>query len=293
MPVRVSFRIRIVEKRSDSLIIIFDYLWKRNLEKAYRKKRKIMEKQFNSLKSAQWFQRQTFNKSFSEGPFIGAVAELSYVKRTEFALRFALPSFRVLDIGCGDGTVTKRIASRVKEVVALDISEKAIEVANRFNPDPRIEYLKSPVEEYSQNKPFNMVLMFEVVEHLYSPGDILAQAYTLLDKKGVIIISTPNFMRLTRRIKLAWPVRPIRRALGKNSLRINIDHIKEYTCGELKDLLAKHSFKVLAREGAVIWTNTVGGDLFRDYLPLQRLNFNMGSLFPQVAGCMFIAAQKV
>lgn len=245
------------------------------------------------LKEVQEFQRQTYNRSFQTGPFGGAVAELSCQTRAAFALRFARPFFRVLDMGCGDGTITKKVAEHVREITALDISEKAIEIALRFNMYPKIQYLNIPVEDYQPDKPFNIVLMFEVVEHLYNPAAVFKKVYSLLDKEGIVIISTPNFMRLTRRIKLAPGIRHIRKTLGKDSWRINIDHIKEYTHTELKSLLCQCGFKIIARAGAIIWTDTIGGNLLRNCMSLQRLNFNIGSLFPQIAGAMFIAARKI
>lgn len=80
----------------------------------------------------------------------------------------------------------------------------------------------------------HLVIMAEVIEHLYtSPQIILGCIHEWIEKRGYLIIQTPNAVRLSRRIKFL---------LGKNPQemirqeRYNPGHFREYTKDELIDL---------------------------------------------------------
>jgi SAM-dependent methyltransferase len=45
------------------------------------------------------------------------------------------PADRVLEIGCGIGRITRVLASRAREVVALDVSDEMLKLAREYNPD--------------------------------------------------------------------------------------------------------------------------------------------------------------
>jgi ubiquinone biosynthesis O-methyltransferase len=244
-------------------------------------------------KDCQEKQRVIFNKSFANGPFVGVVAELSYKKRIDFSLRFIPTGGIVLDFGCGDGHVTKGILQKAKKVTAIDISESAIEVAKEFNNHPDITYLNIALEDFNSNEKFDSVMMFEILEHVFDSEAVLKKVWGLLKDKGTLILSTPNFLRLTRRMKQLYGVRQIRKKMGKDSKRIGCDHIHEFTYSELKNMLNRCGFEILDYEGLILLNDTVGGHLLRSVYWVQRLNFYLGRLFPSVSGHFFIAAQKI
>lgn len=246
-----------------------------------------------SLVECQQIQRKIFNRSFADGPFLGVVAEMAYRKRVEFALRFVPNSATVLDFGCGDGRVTKGMLAQAKKVIGIDISEQAVEVAKKFNNHADITYLHTTIEDFSSDLRFDAILMFEIIEHVFNPQLIFQKVNGLLKEKGVLMLSTPNFLRLTRRIKQLYGIRQIRMRMGKNPNKIGCDHVREYTYGEVKAMLQEAGFDILAYEGVILWTDTVGGDLLRSVYWVQKLNFFLGSLFPSISGHIFIAAQKI
>ena len=53
----------------------------------------------------------------------------------------------VLDIGCGDGVLSRAMSERGARVTAFDISREQIELAKKLTPDERITYsVSSPAE---------------------------------------------------------------------------------------------------------------------------------------------------
>ena len=253
---------------------------------------KIRMENVKSLKKAIEIQEKIFDKDFSQGPFSGTVQELAYSKRVSFSRLFTKSSDKVLSVGCGDGTVVKGVSDAVKRVVAIDISQQAINVAKKFNNSLNISYIKKNIEDFNPEEKFNAALLFEVIEHLFQPKEALTKIYNILNDDGIILISTPNYNRATRRVKKLPIINFIRKLQGKDSERINCDHFQEYTYKQLEVFLKDAGFTIIRREGIIFWTNTVGGSIGKELRWLQKINFYLGSLFPSIAGHMYIAAQK-
>src|SRR5688572_17599729 len=57
---------------------------------------------------------------------------------------------KVLDVGCGAGFVTRKIAESSKNIIGIDISEVSVEVAKKRNGKVKnIQFLHSSVEQFS------------------------------------------------------------------------------------------------------------------------------------------------
>ena len=74
---------------------------------------------------------------------------------------------RVLDVGCGEGSLTVAVAVRARHVVGIDIDAPTLEVARRDASAPNVEYvlgdfLAHPLEPAS----FDAVVSVAVVHHV-------------------------------------------------------------------------------------------------------------------------------
>jgi len=89
-------------------------------------------------------------------------------------------------------------------------------------------------ERWRQDLPrYDVVVMAEVIEHLHtSPRLVLGFLYTLMRPGGVLIVQTPNAVRLGARLKLLAGRNPY--ALIREDIA-NPDHFREYTLRELRD----------------------------------------------------------
>jgi cyclopropane-fatty-acyl-phospholipid synthase len=85
---------------------------------------------------------------------------------------------RILDIGCGWGSVLKRSveAHDVKHATGLTLSENQAKWIASFN-DPRIEARLESWSDYSPDKPFDAIISIGAFEHFAKPG--LTEAETL------------------------------------------------------------------------------------------------------------------
>lgn len=101
------------------------------------------------------------------------------------------PHTRVLEIGCGVGTLAHRLTNQGCQVVATDISNNAIAHGRKKYPD--LELLVSPAEELPfPDDHFDLVVSFDLLEHLFYVDRHLAEVKRILRPKGYYLFATPN-----------------------------------------------------------------------------------------------------
>jgi SAM-dependent methyltransferase len=94
-----------------------------------------------------------------------------------------------LEIGCGTGEFTRLLASRAKNVVAVDLSPQMIRLANSQSADyQNIEYLPGDVMSLSfPDERYDCIVSVATLHHL-SLGQALLKMKDALKPNGVLII---------------------------------------------------------------------------------------------------------
>ncbi|MBD2364217.1 methyltransferase domain-containing protein [Anabaena minutissima FACHB-250] len=99
---------------------------------------------------------------------------------------------RVLDLGCGSGNLSHKIAQQGYEVVGVDDSQSGILLASQNFPDCRfVQASIYNLPENHLNQSFDIVIAAEVIEHLFYPRELLRAAKRYLKPEGRLIITTP------------------------------------------------------------------------------------------------------
>lgn len=119
-------------------------------------------------------------------------------------------SGRLLDVGCSAGFFLKEARAAGWEVCGVELSEDTAAIARRrFGLDVRTGML---TDDLFVPGSFDMVTLWDVVEHLKDPISVLATAKQLLKRDGVLFIETPNidglFPRLSYKVAALldyWP----------------------------------------------------------------------------------------
>lgn len=104
---------------------------------------------------------------------------------------------RVLDVGCGGGILSDSMARRGAEVLGIDLSDKALKVAQLHALEARterVEYRAVAAEALAQEQPagFDVVTCMEMLEHVPDPAAIVRACATLLRPGGWVFFSTLN-----------------------------------------------------------------------------------------------------
>jgi len=114
----------------------------------------------------------------------------------------------VIELGCGTGITTKMIAEKVKKVIAIDQSKKAIEIAKKYVNKPNVTFICDDIFNVSGIKA-KKVLSNICVSPVFSEKSNRIKNF--LKKGGEIYFSLPNQFFKRRRKKL-W-VDEVRRYL--------------------------------------------------------------------------------
>ena len=99
----------------------------------------------------------------------------------------------VLDAGCGAGYGTARLASAARLVVALDLSLDAVQHAAAEHRRENIIFVAARCESLPfAASAFDVVCLFEVIEHVPDDERLMAEVCSVVKPDGVLIASTPN-----------------------------------------------------------------------------------------------------
>jgi SAM-dependent methyltransferase len=120
-----------------------------------------------------------------------------HVARYTFAARLARGK-RVLDAGCGAGYGSAELAQAADSVVGVDRAAEAIAFAraNYCLPNLRFEQASCDALPHPSGS-FDLVVAFEVIEHLDHWREFLLEVRRVLAPAGQLIISTPNKLYYT------------------------------------------------------------------------------------------------
>jgi 2-polyprenyl-6-hydroxyphenyl methylase/3-demethylubiquinone-9 3-methyltransferase len=110
--------------------------------------------------------------------------------------RRPLEGLRILDIGCGGGLVSEPLARLGASVTGVDAGEANIKAATVHAEGGGlvVDYRVGTVEGLiaAREKPFDVVLSLEVVEHVTDPARFLADCASLVRPGGLMMAATLN-----------------------------------------------------------------------------------------------------
>lgn len=166
---------------------------------------------------------------------------------------------RVLDLGCGNGSLSHELSKLGFEVCGIDRSGSGVHIAREAFPE--VQFALGDVEEELSPDPFHaesfdLVVSTEVVEHLYRPRRLVYNAFQLLKPSGHFIVSTPYH---------GWLKNVVLALGGKMDNHFTAlwdgGHIKFWSRETLSELLTEQGFTDLRFVGAgrvpYIWKSMI------------------------------------
>jgi SAM-dependent methyltransferase len=147
-----------------------------------------------------------------------------HLARYHFAARLAR-SKRVLDAGCGTGYGSALLAQDALVVFGVDLDAQAAAYAHAGYSQPNLFFSRGscaalPIASAS----LDLIVAFEVIEHIAEWREFLAEARRVLQPSGQFVVSTPNknYYATSRGVSGANPY-----------------HVHEFTCEEFLEELCR------------------------------------------------------
>lgn len=121
----------------------------------------------------------------------------TFERRLKRVERFVSPG-RVLDVGCATGFFLAQAHQRGWQVQGLDISNFAIDyVRNRFGFEAQCGSL---LDQDLPPESFDLITLWDVIEHVPDPKAYVARIAALLKPGGVFALATPDIDSLPARL---------------------------------------------------------------------------------------------
>ena len=115
-----------------------------------------------------------------------------HLKAYQFAKDFCQDKY-ALDAGCGEGYGSNLLAEIATKATGIDISDEANKHAKNKYVRDNLEYKIMDVQKLDfEDELFDVVVSFQVIEHLHDAVKFLEEVKRVLKKGGLAIISTPN-----------------------------------------------------------------------------------------------------
>jgi 2-polyprenyl-3-methyl-5-hydroxy-6-metoxy-1,4-benzoquinol methylase len=148
----------------------------------------------------------------------------------------AIPTWKekgkILDIGCGNGRTLSLLKTIGWDVYGIDIDKHAISSAHKAGlSNVKLGTYKS-LRSYP-NGYFDVIRLYEVIEHLEKPHECIKLAYAKLKQGGELIIGTSNFDSVVRRL------------FGTYWYNLDLPrHTFQFTPATLKQIIKKTGFTI-------------------------------------------------
>jgi SAM-dependent methyltransferase len=128
-----------------------------------------------------------------------------HVARYAFASRLSR-NRRVLDAGCGVGYGAAELSYAANSVTGMDISAEAVAFAGNQYSRRNLNWVQGSCTALPMgDASFDLVVAFEVIEHLTDWPQLIAEARRVLAPGGQFIVSTPNKSYYAESRKLSGP----------------------------------------------------------------------------------------
>lgn len=231
------------------------------------------------------------NKSLYNYFHEGTNSQKKIIKKNNFTYRLIITVIekylvniesKVLDIGCGAGTLSLYLGKKGYEVMGIDVSDKAIISSNESAKYMKLNNVKFRVYNFPYEIPkkkFDIILFTEVIEHLKDDYLALNKIYSMTNKNGILILSTPSKNAPLYKLGLL------------NKFDKEVGHLRRYYNEELISILNKAGFIIVENykvEGLLrnfLFTNSIAGKSIKFIKgPLSDFVTYIDQLFLSICG---------
>jgi len=211
----------------------------------------------------------SMRKSVHEKYHSATSSQLKIVKDNNFTYRILIDILnknvgsqkkKILDIGCGAGTLSFYLGNKNHDVLGIDISSKAIKECLNSKKGLNLNNVNFEQFDFPNNYPkekFDVVIFTEVIEHVEDDKKALGIIWKILKPNGLMILSTPSNKAPLHRIGLT------------KKFDLKVGHVRRYSLSNITNIINESEFKIIKtyhKEGILrnfLFVNPIAGKSIR------------------------------
>lgn len=207
-----------------------------------------------------YYDEQYYNRPPRLGWLSAWLHQRTHISRAK-RIATALPAGRILDVGCGPGHMLAALQDLGWEVEGLEVSEQAASVARERYGLPM--HVGSMADLVGTSYGFDVITMWDVLEHVRDPNRVVEGVYSLLNGNGMLIIRVPNIGSLEARL------------FNKHWTGLDVPrHLYHFSERSLSQLLSRRGFRIAHKRRLAAMETT------RRMLRNMLVTGRAGHLFP-------------
>ena len=171
--------------------------------------------------------------------------ELMVDREVDIIKRYYVEGKSALEVGCGSGSCTVKLAEIFDDLEVVEPSPKNIALLKQKLP--HVECHQDLIEKFMPKRQYDFIFFLNVIEHVEEPVISLRYLSKLLKDEGLIFVTAPNCMSLNRRAGYKMGVLESYDTLAPKD--IEVGHRRLYTVDMLRDHCEQADLKVLEMKG--------------------------------------------
>ncbi len=179
----------------------------------------------------------------------------------------------IFDLGCSTGIFLGLTANEGWVPFGSDVNHKLVSVnKSKFNDNIKLQ-IGNRID--FPDKYFDVVTLFDSIEHTLNPIAILKEVKRALQDKGLVVISTPNINGLFP--KLTYLL--LGRTIGAWEHPTPPGHVFQFSPKTLKKILEKAGLEIVTSENFEIYMPYTVGELENSIINLLKNGIHLTSSF--------------
>lgn len=243
-------------------------------------------------------------KRFVDGHYLGLPASFNdriVKKRIELLLNipeFTGKSLSLIDIGCGNGASSIKLAKQFSYICAADVEEQNLTEFNAlkksFNAENVMFKLFDIEKDLFEENSFDRLISFEVIEHLRNELSVI-NYFKILKSGGIAAISVPNKWWIFETHGAKLPLLPWNRvpffSWLPTKLHEKYANARIYTINRITSLLKSVGFEIISSNYIKAPLDVLPEGQIKDIL-LKTLFKGTKTKVPFLSTSIFIVVKK-
>jgi len=156
-----------------------------------------------------------------------------------------------LDVGSGSGFFLKRAKEKGWTITGVEPNYFAAKYSEKIGIPVITDFFQNI--DIKNMKKYDVINLFDVLEHVHNPTELLKKCHQLLKSRGIVVIEVPNdYNPLQKIVQKSLKKEEYWLTILTKSRNYNwaskIDHVNYFNFFSLKRLLTKLRFKVIYQQ---------------------------------------------